>query len=91
MRNPGATLFRAPPAAHFRSFSSGRLIAAPPRREDCRFMINLDESTSAPDRTLDTMYFEAKVSGDWSFVEHFMLGNAANALPEAYWDQNQAL
>lgn len=54
-------------------------------------MINMDESARCCDRTVDAMLFDAKVSGDWSLVEHFMLGNATSALPEAPWDENQAV
>lgn len=54
----------------------------------CRFMSILDESPRGMDRTVDVLVFGAAVSGGWSSVEHFMLGNGGDALPSANGDEN---
>jgi len=45
-------------------------------------MNNVGENVPATDRTVTALLFDAGRSGDWSLVEHFMLGNpASNGLP----------
>lgn len=88
---PPRDLFR-PRIAPVPLAQSAALLIAPARApREPSTMIRLEESSRADDRTLNAMLFDASVSGDWSLVEHFMLGNAANALPDVYRDDNQAL
>ena len=46
-------------------------------------MNNLADDLPNDDRTITALLFDAATTGDWSFVEHFMLGNSGNALPMA--------
>jgi hypothetical protein len=50
-------------------------------------MNSLGNCLSNTDCTMNTLLFDAAITGDWSRVEHFMLGSNANALPMT--DENQ--